>query len=98
MELQPSIPDEMRRRYIERRKADFATVQKAIKEQDSETLQRVGHQIKGNAATFAYLDLEMIGIQLEESGVQNDFARASLSAAAFGDWLALQEGVLMSRN
>jgi HPt (histidine-containing phosphotransfer) domain-containing protein len=90
MDPQSYIPDEMIRRYVERRRADLRLVEDAIQKKDRDTLIRVGHQIKGNAATFTFKDLEMIGIRLEESALAGDFMRASEISSDFKEWLLAQ--------
>ncbi len=63
MELSP----EQKKQYLIRRHKDLADCLKALETLDSAVLQRVGHQIKGNALTFGYPDLGTIGDALEKA-------------------------------
>ena len=64
-DFEPSITDEMRARYLSRRETDFATLESACAKSDFQMIKAVAHQIKGNAATFSFLDLEALAITLE---------------------------------
>jgi HPt (histidine-containing phosphotransfer) domain-containing protein len=80
----------MKQRYLERRKADFVLVSDAVTRGDFETLMRVGHQIKGNASTFGYADLEEMAKDLEESGRLSDIAQAQGLVKKMAAWLENQ--------
>lgn len=82
------IPEDVRLKYLERRKTDFETCQKAIAENDFEVLARVGHQIKGNAATFGFDDLSAIAIQMEEGALKKDTQKLSSVMKDFSDFLS----------
>lgn len=82
------IPEEVRRKYLERRKTDFEDCQKAIKENNFEVLARVGHQIKGNASTFGFDDLSTIAIQMEEGALQKDSQKLTTVMKQFSDFLS----------
>lgn len=68
------IPEEARLKYIERRKTDLETCKSALKQKDFDSIARVGHQVKGNAATFGYDDLGEIAIDLEKCALKKDAA------------------------
>lgn len=86
----PQITDEMRTRYVERRKADFELVDTALAKLDFETLKSVAHQIKGNAATFSFDSLEAAAIRLEKAALSEDQAEARLAIDEFRSWLETQ--------
>lgn len=69
------IPEEMKAKYIERRKQDYATCVEAFNKSDFETFLRIGHQLKGNAASFGYDDLGLIAANLEKAGKAQDLAQ-----------------------
>ena len=91
MDPQLCIPEEMIQRYIERRRTDLGLVETAIAKKDFDTLARVGHQIKGNAATFSFHDLEKIGISLEDSALRKDRVHAVQVTVAFRNWVEARE-------
>lgn len=82
------IPEDVRRKYLERRKTDFENCQKAAEENDFEVLARVGHQIKGNASTFGFEDLSAIAIQMEEGALTRDSQKVTTALKKFSDFLS----------
>lgn len=66
------IPKEAIDRYIERREKDIELCEQALATSDFEVISRVGHQIKGNAVTFGFQELEPVGIELEKAGNKKD--------------------------
>jgi HPt (histidine-containing phosphotransfer) domain-containing protein len=59
------VPLKLRLNYIERRKVDASACENALQLSDFKTLERVGHQLKGNGATFGFEELAEIGRDLE---------------------------------
>ncbi len=86
------IPPEMRLKYLERRKADFESCQKAIIENNFEVLKRVGHQIKGNASTFGYDDLSKIAIELEQCAEHQEIDKLKSIMEQFANFLSRTQG------
>ena len=82
------IPEEARQRYLERRKTDIESLKAALRSRSFEEFKRVGHQLKGNAASFGYGDLEKIAVQLELCGERADVNEATRQVEAFEKWLA----------
>ena len=64
---EPSITDEMRARYLVRREADVVQLESALSVGDFKKICAIAHQIKGNAATFSYDDLEALAVALEKN-------------------------------
>lgn len=91
MSASPLIPEEMRRQYVQRRKTDLSKLIDALAQKDLEVFHRIGHQLKGNASTYGYMDLESIGIRLEEIKSLDDSTEASDLLAEFRAWLATNE-------
>ena len=81
-----SIPKEVRLRYIERRQKDIEALRSALRTQALEEFIRIGHQLKGNASSFGYSDLEKVAIQMEMAGEKRDMAEASYQLALFEKW------------
>lgn len=71
--------------YIQRRKSDFTECMKAIESGDFSFLEKVGHQVKGNAETFGFDELSPIGIALESAAKSKDLAMAKKIVKQFGD-------------
>ena len=94
MTAAPLIPDEMKRVYIQRRSGDLVKLEDALTRRDPSVFERIGHQLKGNASTYGYPDLEDIGIRLEEIKSLSDTAEALELIREFKEWIARQETVL----
>ena len=82
-----TIPEEARLRYIERRQKDMETLSLALANGTFEEFKRIGHQIKGNAASFGYADLEKVAIRIEEAGLNQDREEAARQVDLFHQWL-----------
>lgn len=59
------IPIEARQKYLERRMLEVIASNDALSKQDFNFFERLGHQIKGNAATFGFDELTIIAVGLE---------------------------------
>ncbi len=87
METDMIIPEEARLKYIERRKKDAESLRSALSMNTYDEFKRVGHQLKGNAASFGYNDLEKVAIQLEVAGEKEDHLEASRQLQLFEQWI-----------
>jgi HPt (histidine-containing phosphotransfer) domain-containing protein len=87
MENDLIIPEEARQKYIERRKKDIESLRSALAQKTFDEFKRIGHQLKGNAASFGYNDLEKVAIQLEVAGEKQDAHEASRQLGLFEQWL-----------
>jgi HPt (histidine-containing phosphotransfer) domain-containing protein len=81
------IPVEARLRYLERRKKDVESLHTALKSQSLEEFKRIGHQLKGNAASFGYQSLEKIAIAMEAAAAALNFEEARKQLGLFEEWL-----------
>jgi HPt (histidine-containing phosphotransfer) domain-containing protein len=70
------IPDEVRIKYFERRKTDVQKCTEAIANKDFKFLQKVGHDLKGNALTFGFEPLAAIGENLENAAIEQNIDTA----------------------
>ncbi len=78
----------MRTLYLERRLKDYSDCLIAIACRKADEIERVGHQIKGNAAPYGFKDLVKIGEELETSARTRDWNRISCSVERLGDFLS----------
>lgn len=69
------IPVEARQKYLERRKQDVIASKEALSKQDYYFLERLGHQIKGNAITFGFDELTNIAIAIEQAAKAKNTAQ-----------------------
>jgi HPt (histidine-containing phosphotransfer) domain-containing protein len=89
-EYDPHITPEMRARYILHRRDDIAKIDEAIHRRDFATLIAIAHQIKGNAATFSFQDLESYAIALEEAALAPSLKACSEAITLIRNWLERQ--------
>ncbi len=82
-----AIPIEIRERYLKRRQQDLESLRTTLKNRTLTEFARIGHQIKGNAASFGYKDLEQIAVRMETAEANQDFVLAEQQVAAFEKWL-----------
>lgn len=87
-----SIPDEMRQKYIERRGRDLTALKDALARNDFEYFFKVGHQLRGNAATFGYDALALLGEKLEEASNGHDRAGAEACISTLSHWIEEHRG------
>ena len=63
------VPAESRKRYLTRRLEEIAKLEES---HELEFAKKVGHQIKGNAATFLFPALTELGSELESAAIAAD--------------------------
>ncbi|MBC7419692.1 MAG: Hpt domain-containing protein [Bdellovibrio sp.] len=81
------IPEEAIIKYVERRKQDLADCRAAISKLDFKVLERVGHQIKGNASTFGFDELSKIAIEMENQALKKDVEKLKTALSRFESYL-----------
>lgn len=63
-----SVPKESRVKYLNRRAEEVQKIKTSLEgSPDWELIKKVGHQMKGNAATFGFSELAFYGKRLEDS-------------------------------
>ena len=65
------LPPELIQKYITRRVQDIDVLSQALKKDDIEVFQRIGHQIAGNAVNYGMDSLEKIGRNMESLKSEN---------------------------
>ncbi len=81
------IPLDARIKYVERRKQDLVDCHAAILKLDFKILERVGHQIKGNATTFGFDELSTIAIEIENQALKKDLDKLKTTLGRFESYL-----------
>lgn len=87
---EPAITDEMRARYLSRREADVVQLEAALANGDFQMMKAIAHNIKGNASTFSYDDLEALAVQLEAHAAHEVRTAAADTIAEMKSWVANQ--------
>lgn len=93
MDAEMIIPEEARLKYIERRRKDVESLRTALASNTFDEFKRIGHQLKGNAVSFGYADLEKVAIQMEAAGEKQDHLEASRQLEQFEQWLQRNDSV-----
>lgn len=61
------VTPELQKKYIERRKAELTQMEDAIANKDFDSLSVFGHNMKGNAESYGFEDLGLMGAKLEQA-------------------------------
>ncbi len=69
------VPVEARQKYLDRRKQDITACHEAVSKQDFGFLERIGHQIKGNAVTFGFDELTGVAVAMEQAAKAKDLTQ-----------------------
>lgn len=81
------VPDEMLNRYFERRKRDLEECVRHLREGKMNFIEKVGHQLKGNAVTFGYPELSTIGKELEIAAQEGKSEQVAVAIDKFRVWI-----------
>jgi len=85
--MEEFITKQVKEIYLERRKKDLEALRKDLNSKVNTEFKRIGHQLKGNASTFGYMDLEKIAKDLELVGESIDWEHAKSLVDHFERWL-----------
>jgi HPt (histidine-containing phosphotransfer) domain-containing protein len=66
------VPMQSQIRYLQRRLAEIELLNSHLAKGDFKSTETLGHQIKGNARTFDFLDLEEMGVRLENAAKEKN--------------------------
>lgn len=61
------VPVELKRKYLERRVQDIEHLMSSLDKNDFAPAAKLGHQVKGNAVTFDFPQMEPIGKDIERA-------------------------------
>ena len=70
------LPIELREQYLERRRKDVADGLNALSAADFFVLSKIGHQVRGNAASFGFDLLTPVASELEQAAQQKDLEKS----------------------
>ena len=82
------VPQEILSRYLERRKRDLEACLYNLEKKNFSELEKVGHQLKGNASTFGHEDLTSISSELELAAATRDIAQLEFALENFSTWVS----------
>ncbi len=66
------IPLELKLKYLKRRLEEIEEIKKKISNNDFELASKLGHQIKGNASSFSFNELENRGERIEKAALNQN--------------------------
>lgn len=79
--------------FLENRHKDAATLQTALAENDMETVQLLGHRMKGDGAGYGFQKISELGDWLETAALRNDLTAIKKHTAALIEFLSQVEVV-----
>lgn len=82
-----NLPLQAIEKYLQRRKQDLVLIEEGLKAGDFEPLQRVGHQLKGNADTFGFPELAAIGRELEIAAKEKNLQLCTELVQKIAQWV-----------
>lgn len=81
------LPPEMIQTYLEHRKTDIEKCRAALKASDFTVFEKIGHQLKGNGASFGFPEIGDIGASLEQAGKTKNAAEAASLVTSLEDFV-----------
>jgi HPt (histidine-containing phosphotransfer) domain-containing protein len=82
------IPFANQQKYILRRHEDLKKARQALAENDLSSIETLGHQWKGNGATFGFPELGKLGADLENAAAEKRKDLVSNLVSQFETWLS----------
>jgi HPt (histidine-containing phosphotransfer) domain-containing protein len=93
MDFAMRITEDLRKKYDERRAQDAELLALSLDEGRFEVLARLGHQLKGNAATYGYEDLAQLGRKMEQAAEAHSLPEGKQCLYALRAWVQERAGV-----
>lgn len=81
------LPLEMYHKYVQRRRDDLCKLQSALAIGRVDEFTIIGHQIKGNAASFDFADLAVIAEKMEKLDPHDLQVRGAQLLNDFANWI-----------
>ena len=82
------VPEAMKERYLEHRRNDLKACLVSLEKKSFDEIEKVGHQLKGNAETFGHPELSTIGEHLEESARSQNLEKLKQSILELARWIS----------
>ncbi len=88
--FQDPVDAQARLRYTTRRLADLARCRESLERRDFETIENIGHNLKGNGISFGFPELSQLGASMEISARESDDDQVALLVDRFAEWVHKQ--------
>lgn len=85
--IEDDIPKEFIQRYVSNRQKDLHILKEFLVEKKYSEISQKAHIIKGNAASFGFPDLGIIGIDLEKAALSGQEDETSFCLHQMSAWL-----------
>jgi len=82
------ISRELRCKYKERRARDVEDLTTSLEAERFEVLSRIGHQLKGNASTYGYEELAVLGRKMEHAAEEKSLSEAHACLVELRVWVS----------
>lgn len=83
-----NVSDKLRQRYLAHQRQNTELCLRAFVSDDFIFLEKIGHQLKGNAMTFGFQELSLIGAELEEASRARDPKKLKQTLDQLSRWLS----------
>ena len=77
--------------FIESRTKDLPQLESALFNKDHQTIQSIGHKMKGSSGSYGFKALSEIGKNLEDAGESKDFTAAKNAISKMKEYLISRE-------
>jgi HPt (histidine-containing phosphotransfer) domain-containing protein len=84
----PGILLDLIPQYLANRRAEVILLTDAVALEDFSIIQNIGHKLKGNAGSYGFSKLTLLGSILEKAGQQRDLALAKKSISDYSEYLS----------
>ena len=91
--MNDDLPPEMIEAYLNRRKMDLTVIENSIAQNAVEDINRIGHQLLGNANSFGFPELNPIAHDMESLSQSELKTRGPDILNQFKTWLASKSKV-----
>lgn len=85
------VSQAMKEQYFLRRLNDYSTCLSAIVNKEASLIERIGHQIKGNSASYGFDGLQEIGAGLEQAALSKNWEEMKIFVEKLGSYLSKRQ-------
>lgn len=82
------VPSEIKTKYLERRKHDLEVCLSSLINRQFDEIEKIGHQLKGNGATFGHPEISQIGKKLEDAAKFNKINEIEIALKELSMWVS----------